>query len=221
MSRTPTPPPARARLNRERVLLAAIELADATGIEALTMRRLAQELAIEAMSLYHYFARKELLLEGMLDAVFAEMELPASGEDWRADIRRAAVSSRDVLLRHPWAPGLVMSSVAPSSARLRWMNAILGRLRAAGFSPTMTHHAYHALDSHIIGFVLWVLPYLAMAKERPGLGADVLASLPLDELPHLAEHIEQHMDDTPGDTSEFEFGLDLVLDGLERLRTRT
>ena len=196
-----------------------MELADAGGIESLSMRRLAQELGVEAMSLYHWFARKELLLDGMLDAVYAEMELPGDDDDWRVDIRRAAVCSRDVLLRHPWAPRLVMGSTVPSPARLRWMNAILGRLRAAGFSANMTHHAYHALDSHIIGFVLWVLPYLAIAKERPDLGTDVLASLPLDELPHLAEHIQQHMDDRPGDTSEFEFGLDLVLDGLERLRT--
>ena len=210
--------PTRGALSRDRVLRAAIDLADAAGIDALSMRRLAQELGVEAMSLYHWFRSKDALLDAMLDAVYAEMEHPPNGDDWQADTRLAAVSARDVLLRHAWATARLMSSPAPSPARLRWMNALLGRLRAAGFSPEMTHHAYHALDSHIVGFVLWVLPYLALAKQRPDLGPTILAAMPLAELPHLAEHIRQHMDDRPGDTSEFEFGLDLLLDGLDRRR---
>ena len=209
----------RAPLSRERVLRAAIELADQGGIESLSMRKLAQELGVEAMSLYHYFAHKDDLLGGMLDAVFAEMELPARGTDWRTDMRRCAVSARDVLLRHAWATKLIgEGALFPSQARLVWMNAILGRLRGAGFSPNMTHHAYHALDSHIVGFVLWVLPYLAISRERPDLAAKFLEDFPAAELPHLAEHIREHTEDRAGDTSEFEFGLELILDGLERLR---
>ncbi len=209
---------ARTPLSRERVLRTAIDLADAGGIESLSMRRLAQELGVEAMSLYHWFARKDDLLGGMLDAVYAEMERPGNGSDWRADIRRSATSTRDVLLRHAWACRLLMSPSHPTPARLQWMNSMLGRLRGAGFSPEMTHHAYHALDSHVVGFVLWVLPYIAMTKDRPNRPDEFMATVPLAELPHLAEHIQQHLDDRPGDTSEFEFGLDLVLDGLERLR---
>jgi AcrR family transcriptional regulator len=208
-------------LSRERVLDAAVELADRDGIDALSMRRLAQELGAEPMSLYHWFRSKDALLQGMLDEVYAEMEPPLDGTDWRRDLRGAAISSRDVLLRHPWAAGLLMRPAADpstvSSARLGWMNAVLGRLRAAGFSPQLTHHAYHALDSHVTGFVLWVLPYLSIPEEERD-PARAVATLPLADLPHLEEHIRQHLDDQPGDTSEFEFGLDLLLDGLERLR---
>jgi AcrR family transcriptional regulator len=210
----------RPPLTRERVLRAAIELADAGGIEALSMRRLAQELGVEAMSLYYHVRSKDALLEAMLDAVFAEMELPPADGDWRSAMRRCALSAHHVLLRHAWACRLLMLPGGdPSRARLDWMNAVLGRLRGAGFSADMTHHAYHALDSHIVGFTLWVLPYLAMARERPDFPRMVREALPLEDLPHLAEHIDVHLaEDRPGDTSEFDFGLDLILDGLERLR---
>jgi AcrR family transcriptional regulator len=212
----------RAPLSRERVLRAAIGLADKEGIGSLSMRRLAQGLGVEAMSLYHYFARKDDLLDGMLDAVFAEMELPPTGTDWRADIRHSAIAAKEVLLRHAWATKLVGDGrLSPSPARLQWMNAILGRLRLAGFSPNLTHHAYHALDSHIVGFVLWVLPYISISREQPDLAADFLKDFPFDELPYLAEHIREHAEDRPGDTSEFEFGLDILLDGLDRLRERS
>jgi AcrR family transcriptional regulator len=171
------------------------------------------------MSLYHHVASKGDLLDAMIDAVFAEMELPAADGDWRDAMRASAVSAHHVLLRHAWACRLLMTPTGgPSPARLRWMNAILGRLRSAGFSPEMTHHAYHALDSHIVGFTLWVLPYLALARERPDFAQEFMAQQPLDDLPHLSEHIGVHLADRPGDTSEFDFGLDLILDGLERLR---
>jgi AcrR family transcriptional regulator len=209
---------ARAPLSRERVLAAAIELADGSGIEFLSMRKLAQQLGVEAMSLYHYFGKKDELLGGMIDVVFSEMELPSTDGDWRSDMRRCAISAKDTLLRHAWAAPLLGSLTGPSPRRLVWMNAVLGRLRDAGFSPNMTHHAYHALDSHIEGFVLWVLPYLALEKELPQLAQQFLESFPYEELPHLAEHVKEHMEDRPGDTSEFEFGLDLLLDGLDRLR---
>jgi len=213
-------PEARAPLNRERILVAAVELADEAGIDKLSMRRLAQELGVEAMSLYYHVARKDDLLEGMLELVYGEMEPPTGHGDWRSDLRAAAISAHHALLRHPWACNLLGTPATPSPSRLRWMDAVLGRLRAAGFSAELTHHAYHALDSHIVGFTLWVLPYLAITRERPDFAQQVVHQLPLAELPHLAEHIEYHMADKPTDTSEFDFGLELLLDGLERLRER-
>lgn len=215
-TQTSQSPSTRVPLSLDRILGAAIALADEGGIESLSMRRLAQELGVEAMSLYHYVANKRELLGAMLDVVFSEMGLPAVDGDWRSALRETAVSAHQVLMRHPWACPLVMSPTGPSPARLRWMDGILGRLRAAGFSPEMTHHAYHALDSHIVGFTLWVLPYLALARERPDFAQEFIAQTSLDELPHLAEHIEVHLSDRAGDTSEFDFGLELVLDGLER-----
>lgn len=206
----------RVPLSRDRILDAALALADEAGIESLSMRRLAQELGVEAMSLYHHVANKRELLGGMLDIVFKEMQLPSDEGDWRSALRASAISAHHVLLSHPWASRLLMSPTGPSPARLRWMNGILGRLRGAGFSPEMTHHAYHALDSHIVGFTLWVLPYLAIANERPDFAQEFMAQTNLDELPHLAEHIGVHLSDRAGDTSEFDFGLELVLDGLER-----
>ena len=215
------PADGRARLSRDRVLEAAIALADVDGIEGLSMRRLAQELGVEAMSLYHYFRSKDKLLGGMLDVVFSEFERPAQHGDWRDAMRTSASSAHHVLLRHPWACGLLMLPTEPSRQRFEWMNAILGRLRGAGFSTELTHHAYHALDSHIIGFTLWVLPYLRIAREQPDYASQALAEVQTGDLPHLAEHIEYHMtEDTPGDTSEFEFGLNLLLESLERMRTQ-
>jgi AcrR family transcriptional regulator len=206
----------RVPLSRDRILAAAIVLADEAGLESLSMRRLAQHLGVEAMSLYYYVASKDDLQDEMLDAVFREMELPSDEGVWRSALRASAISAHQVLLAHSWACRLLMSPTSPSPARLRWMDSILGRLRGAGFSPEMTHHAYHALDSHIVGFTLWVLPYVAIARERPDFARDFMAQAPLDELPHLAEHIQVHLSDRAGDTSEFDFGLDLVLDGLER-----
>jgi AcrR family transcriptional regulator len=209
----------RTPLSRERILDAAVALADQIGIESLSMRRLAQELGVEAMSLYHHVARKDDMLDGMLDMVFYEFERPAVEGDWQSAIRKSAISAHRALLRHPWACSLLMYPTRPSLARLQWMDALLGRLRGAGFSTAMTHHGYHALDSHIIGFTLWVLPYLAIARDQPDFAEEFLRNISLDELPHFAEHVEYHLADQAGDTSEFDFGLDLLLDGLERLRT--
>ena len=213
--RAPTP---RSPLTRERILGAGVDLADAEGIAGLSMRRLAHELGVEAMSLYYHVARKSDLLDGMLDIVYGEMARPAADGNWRADMRAAAISAKDTLLRHEWACRLLMDRGTPGRLRFEWMDSILGRLRAAGFSPNLTHHAYHAIDSHVVGFVLWVLPYVAASREQPDLAENAMRDFPIGGLPHLVEHIQQHLDDRPGDTSEFEFGLDLLLDGLERLR---
>jgi len=210
----------RIPLSRDRVLRAAIDLADAGGIESLTMRRLAQELGVEAMTLYYHVANKDDILNGIVDLVVGEIALPSADDDWRTAIRTAAMSAHQVLLRHPWAAGLVLSGAGVSPARLRYMNALLGSLREAGFSAEMTDHAYHALDSHIMGFTLWVVGMdLGSDEDLAALATNFLAELPRDELPHLAEHVEQHLKPRdPSDEGEFAFGLDLVLDGLERLR---
>jgi AcrR family transcriptional regulator len=210
----------RVPLSRDRVLDAAIRLADAGGIESLSMRKLAQELGVEAMTLYYHVANKDEILNAIVDMVVGEIELPSPEADWRAGLRRTAISAHQVLLRHRWAASLVLSGSGFSEARMRWMNAILGTLRGAGFSAEMTDHAYHALDSHIMGFTLWVVGMdLGSDEELAALATDVLRELPRDELPHLAEHIEQHLKPrNPDDEGEFAFGLDLILDGLERVR---
>ena len=207
----------RPRLSRDRVVQSAVALADQGGIEAVSMRKLALELGVEAMSLYHYFARKDDIFGAMIEGVWAEIELPAAEDDWRSALRRTAVSAYRALLRHPWATGLISSTAAVSAPRLRWMDSVLRVLREAGFAPGMTDLAYHVLDSHIVGFVLWVLPYLAIEKNDPKFADNFLATFPLDEVPDLAAHIDYHL--APHENvSPFEFGLDLILDGLERLR---
>ena len=195
-----------------------MEMADAGGLESLTMRRLAQQLGVEAMSLYHHVANKDEILSGIADMVVNEYEHPPSGADWKAAIRHTAISAHRVLLRHRWAASLLLSGTAPSRARLEYMDSLLGTLRRAGLSAEMTDHAYHALDSHIMGFTLWLVGMDLPAKDDfDALAASFLESLPRDELPHLVEHVEQHLRERdPEEKTEFEFGLDLILDGLER-----
>ena len=210
---------ARIPLTRDRVLAAGIALADADGIEALTMRRLAQALGVEAMSLYYHVANKDALLVGMLDIVVTEMELPAREAPWKAAIRRSAISAHAVLVRHPWACQLLVSGTGgPAPSRLRHMDAFLGCLRGGGFSVALTDHAYHALDSHIIGFTMWQLSFpFDTDEELLAVAGDFLRTLPVDEFPHLAEHVDYHLrPPTDDDPNEFDFGLDLILDGLER-----
>lgn len=212
----------RAPLSRERVLEAAIRLADGRGIEALTMRRLAQELGVEAMSVYHHVANKDDILDGIVQRVLEECELPAPGDEWKAAIRRTAISTHEVLVRHPWAANLVLGGAGTGAARLRYMDGILGALRRAGFSAEMTDHAYHAIDSHIMGFTLWQVGMnLGSEEELKTMAAQFLSQLAVEEFPHLAEHIGQHLKPRDADdVGEFEFGLGLILDGLERLLHR-
>jgi AcrR family transcriptional regulator len=210
----------RIRLSRDRVLRAAIDLADEGGIEALSMRKLAEALGVEAMSIYHYVASKDDLLAGIADIVVSEFDPVSSGGDWKAEIRTSAVSAHDVLMRHPWACNLIMSGDGIGLARLRWMESLLRRLRDAGLSANMTHHAYHALDSHIIGSTLWQAGYSTMKMPADG-GRSFLASLPSGEFRYLLEHAEQHISRSKrNDVPEFEFGLDLILDGLEKIRVK-
>jgi AcrR family transcriptional regulator len=213
----------RVPLSRDRVLAAAIRLADASGIESLTMRRLAQELNVEAMTLYYHVANKHDILNGMVDLVTEEFELPDPRTDWKVAIRTTAMSAYAALIRHPWAASLMLSGPGVSRARFRYMDALLGSLRAGGFSAEMTDHAYHALESHIMGFTLWEVGMnLGTREEMTTMATSVLEELPREELPHLAEHIEQHLKPRrPDDEGEFAFGLDLLLDSLERMRDAT
>jgi AcrR family transcriptional regulator len=219
MASRPNPSPGpRTALNKERVLRAAIGLADEGGIESLTMRKLAQKLGVEAMSLYHYVSKKDDIFDGIVDLVISEIAVPPKETEWKVALREIAISAHEVLVRHPWACSL-MWTTSISPARLRYMESILGTLRQSGFSADLTHHAYHALESHISGFTLWQVNIPFKAEDIAELGATFLETLPTDEYPYVAEHTEQHL--MPPDSeekNEFEFGLDLILDGLERLR---
>ena len=212
----------RAPLSRDRVLRAAIGLADRAGIESLTMRKLAQELRVEAMSLYHYVANKDDILNGIVDLVESEIELPSHGADWKAAIRTTAISYHEILVRHPWAAALTLSATGTRPARWRYMDAILGCLREAGLSDVVTDHAYHALDSHISGFTLWQVQIQIDPEKLPEMAATFLRERPAEEYLHLVEHVHQHLRErNPDDEGSFVFGLDLILDGLERIRDTT
>lgn len=204
----------RIPLSRERVLRAALELADASGVEAMTMRRLGDELGFEAMSLYRHVASKQDLLDGMLDLVLAEWQPPDGAGDWREAIRTSALSVHDALRRHRWAAGLLMTGAHMRPARLRYMDALLGRLRAAGFDDGTTYHVYHLLDGYIFGFSLWEIAYTSVPVDSEE-ASRIMQSIEWDDYPHLAEHRDQHMEEGPHrEVSSFEVGLDLMLDGL-------
>jgi AcrR family transcriptional regulator len=214
----------RVPLSRERVLDAAIRLADEGGIESLSMRKLARELGVEAMSLYNHVANKGDLVDTIADLVVSEIELPAATEEWDVAVRTCAISAYETFMRHPWACSLVMSPTGTRAARaprMRYIEWLLGRFREAGFSPELTYHAYHAVDSHILGFTLWHLGHSAGAKAVAGdqdfadFAASLIEELRADGYPYLAEHAEQHLAGVEGER-EFEFGLDLILDGLKR-----
>jgi AcrR family transcriptional regulator len=206
----------RAPLNKDRVLQTAIRLADEGGIESVSMRKLGRALGVEAMSLYNHVANKDDMLDGIVDLVLGEFELPSAGDDWSAAIRRTAISAHEALLRHPWACTLIMSRFRP--ARMRYIEWILARLREAGFSAETTYHAYHALDSHILGFTLWKVGHAVDPEELEN-AATFLQALPADEFPYFLEHAQQHLTgSTHDDQGEFEFGLDLILEGLGRAR---
>jgi AcrR family transcriptional regulator len=207
----------RTPLNRERVLHAAITLADEGGIKALSMRKLAQELGVEAMSLYNHVANKDDILDGIVDVVASEIELPLDGADWKTALRRTAISFHEALLRHPWA-GSIWMRRGVSAARLRHGDAVLRSLREGGFSKALTYHAFHILEAHALGFTLQQLNFPYDKEQLVELAAQFLRDFPADEYPDLAEHIRQHMEPRHDDAGAFEIGLDLILDGLETLR---
>jgi AcrR family transcriptional regulator len=218
-----TNPQPRIPLSRDRVLGAAITLADEGGIEALSMRKLAQELGVVPMALYKHVSNKDDMLDGMVDVIFSEIDLPLGEVDWKKAMRQRAVSARAVLSRHPWAIGLTESRMKPGPANLRHHDSVIGCLREAGFSIEMAIHAYSALDSYIYGFALQeqTLPF-ENPEEVGEVAETMLQEFPADEYPHLAETIVEHINRSGWEyADEFEFGLDLTLDGLERLRDAT
>lgn len=208
--------PRRAPLSRERVVTAAMALADEKGAAGVTMRAIAARLGVEAMSLYNHVAGREDILGGMVDAVFGEIDLPTSTTDWKQAMRDRAVSSRTVLLRHPWSVGLMDSRSQPGPATLRHHDAVLGALRAGGFSVASAARAFSVIDSYLYGFVLQELslPFTGRA-ELDDIAGGILRDLPTDAYPHLTELITEHALRPGYDyADEFEFGLSLILDAL-------
>ncbi|MFE7902262.1 TetR/AcrR family transcriptional regulator [Streptomyces sp. NPDC057424] len=207
---------ARTPLSRERVIRTAVAVADEKGATALTMRAIAEPLGVEAMSLYHHVAGREDILDGMVDAVFAEIDLPPRDTDWKSALRHRADSARAVLRRHPWAIGLMDSRSQPGPATLRHHDAVIGTLRAGGFSVPLAAHAVSLIDSYLYGFVLQELslPFRGAAELDEVAGA-ILRDMPADAYPHLAELATEHVLKPGYDyADEFVFGLTLILDAL-------
>ncbi|MFC7818948.1 MULTISPECIES: TetR/AcrR family transcriptional regulator [unclassified Streptomyces] len=207
---------ARVPLSRERVIRTAVAVADEKGAAALTMRAVAEPLGVEAMSLYHHVKGRKDILDGMVDVVFSEIDLPPRDTEWRSAMRHRAVSARAVLRRHPWAIGLMDSRAQPGPATLRHHDAVIGALRAAGFSVSMAAHAISLIDSYLYGFVLQELslPFTGAAEQYEAAAA-ILRNMPADTYPHLTELAAEHVLRPGYDyADEFTFGLTLVLDAL-------
>lgn len=231
MPRSTKPRAPRGGLSKERLFRAAVELADRGGLDSLTMRRLADELGVGAMSLYYYVPNKDELITGMVDLVFAEIELPPRDADWRSAMRRRAHSTREALNRHRWAVGLMESQEMPGPASIRVHDAVLGCLREAGFSIEMTVQAYSVLDAYIYGFALQekTVPFES-AEDAAAVAQQQVRQLeaqeqeqelpaPADEYPYIAEVVAGHVARVGHDFGQaFEFGLDLILDALEKRR---
>jgi AcrR family transcriptional regulator len=204
-------------MSRERVLRAAIEFADANGIASLSMRKLARELGVEAMTLYYYVASKKDLLEGITDLVAGEIELPAEDLDWQVATRSRATAAHEALARHSWAGSLWMQ-VMVGPARMRYMDAALGAYRRAGLSAQTTELAFHAIENHIVGYTVQEGSFLLEPEDLATQAKAFLDQLPTEDYPYLAEHIVQHLTHESIGGGDFEFGLELLLEGIERIR---
>ncbi|MPZ97545.1 MAG: TetR family transcriptional regulator [Propionibacteriales bacterium] len=208
----------RPRLSRERVLRGAVAVADAGGIGSLTIRSLAKELGVKPMSVYYHVANKDEILDGIIDLVFGEIELPSADGDWSAQLRRRAVSARRVLRRHRWAIGLMESRTSPGPATLRHHDAVIGTLRGAGFTVEMTAHAYALIDSYVYGFALQeaALPFDG-TETVADVAESIMQQFPADEYPHLVEMATEYIVQPGYDFGdEFELGLGVILDALTR-----
>ena len=212
----------RVPLSRERVLDTAVALADGGGVDAVSMRRIAQELGVVPMALYKHVANKDELLDGMIDVVVGEIDPPAGGTDWKTAIRRRVLSARGALLRHPWASRVIESRTEPTPTVLEYMDSMIGIFRAGGFSIDLTHHAMHAMGSRLLGFSQELFDDTADLDAEQG--AAMLREL-ADRFPNITELVAAITHDQASvvgqgcdDQFEFEFALDLMLDGLERLR---
>jgi AcrR family transcriptional regulator len=222
MPRTAQPAARRPPLTRDRVLQAAVALADKNGLASLSMRKLAALLGVEAMSLYNHVGSKDDLLDGMIDLVFAEIGLPPADTGWKAAMRQRATSARAVLRRHPWATPLMESRTHPGTATLRHHDAVLATLRRSGFSIPMAAHAYSLLDSYIYGFALEEAALPFGPQTVAGAVEAFLTQFPAEEYPHLTELAAKHVLQPGYDYGdEFDFGLELILEGLERRLSST
>lgn len=221
----------RVPLSRERVLRAAVQVADEGGVESLTMRRLADELGAEAMSLYYHVAKKEDVLDGLVDVVASEINDavaqipgPAEGAAWKAVMRQRILAARRIFLRHPWAPAVFASRTTMSPQVLRYLDGVIAIMRDGGFSYDTAHHALHALGSRVLGFSQELFaPADAATGDQDTAAPEAMAA----QFPHLAGMLADIVHDDPGSTlgwcddqAEFEFGVDIILDGLDRLRQR-
>ncbi len=215
----------RAPLNRDRILRAAVALADEGGVESLSMRKIAQELGVVPMALYKHVANKDELLDGMVDVVVGEIDPPLPGADWKTTVRGRILSARRALLRHSWASQVIESRTSPTPTVIAYMDAMIGVLRAGGFSIDLTHHAMHAMGSRLLGFSQELFD--DTPEDPPEIQA-IVAQQMADRFPHISEMVAAISHDDASvvglgcdDQFEFEFALDLMLDGLERLRERS
>jgi AcrR family transcriptional regulator len=208
----------RPPLTPERILRAAIKLADRQGLEALSMRKLATALKVEAMSLYNHVASKDALLDGMVDQVIGEITLPERGDDWKSAMRARAVSALAVMTAHPWAPMLVVSRINAGPNMLRYIDATLGTLREAGLSWEETDRAWNTMDNYIYGFTLQQRNFPVNPEDYASAAASYLPMLPADVYPYMHELSARVADGTHDGTLDFGFGLEAILYGLERLR---
>ena len=211
----------RTQLTRERVVSAAIGLADREGIESISMRRLAQELGVEAMSLYTHVRNKNDLLDGMADAVISQIPLNAGGADWKTALRQMALAAREVMLRHPWAPRVIETRTAPGPAALGYINAVLGTLREGGFTIAQAHQAIHILGSRALGFTQALFDDSGDEDLNPEAAAQLQSQLGATH-PYVVEMaLAVTHSGALGpcdDDAEFAFALDFILDGLNGLQ---
>jgi AcrR family transcriptional regulator len=205
----------RAPLTRDRVLRAALELADEGGTAALTMQRIGRRLGVEAMSLYRHVRNKDDILDGIVDLVFAEIELPADRSNWRTVLRAQSISTRAALRRHPWAITLMESRMTPGPANLRTHEDTITVLLDAGCSAVMATHAYNLVDSYVYGFALQEVNFpFSNAEELAAMSEEILANLQADEYPNSARVARELLTSGFDYADEFEFGLDLILDAI-------
>jgi AcrR family transcriptional regulator len=205
-------------LSRERILQTALRLADKGGLDEISMRKLAQALGVEAMSLYNHVSSKDDVLDGIADLVVSEIEVPEIGDDWRAGLRKRAISAHQVLRKHAWAPLLIASRVNVGTAMRRYVDATLGCMREAGFSYALADRAWNALDSHIYGFTLLELNFPLEPSEYASAAKQFMPLLPREQYPYMHELTQLVIDGRHDGLQSFEFGLELLLSGLEQLR---
>lgn len=207
-------------LSRDRVLQAALQLADREGLDALSMRNLAQKLSVQAMSLYNHVANKDDLIDGMVDLVVGEIVLPQITADWQSEMRKRSISAHQVLLDHPWATLPLVSRINVGPSMLRYIDATLGCLREAGFSWEMADHAWNAIDSHVYGFTLQELNFPIAAEDYATTAQAFLPLIPADQYPYLYAITQEVITKRYDGLHPFELGLDLLLAGLDQLRDR-